>query len=428
MLQLNFASILEPQPGKEWQKLFQKHWPAYKAWFVSKGAVNKPNLKLAQAKLEEFMPEWMPTYHKLCELANNDQTAARFLTGYQPPAYITGCSQVVTTKEPQLVRNYDYHPNLSEGTLLNTAWNGKHVIAVGDCLCGVVDGMNSNGLVASLTFGGRKVVGKGFGIPFILRYVLEFCSDVQQGIEALQKIPTHMAYNVMLLDKTGAFKMLQLAPDHKPILTDRPVSTNHQGEIDWPEHARFSKTLEREKFLFKTLENKDLNNEKIAQAFLEKPLFTRKYNNGFGTIYTSVYRPGEGAMELRWPNNVLKQSFSDFKEGNLLLTYTEKELKPEEVQKEFSQGSYSSGKSYDWKKWTSTDPGELAQQVIKTISEAMGTSGDPMVEKVLEDMQKETKKRGQIPWEIMADLWANIGKDFSNQYSSKSKSPGQSHE
>lgn len=419
MLQLNFTSILEPSPGKEWQKLFKKHWPAYKAWFESKGAVNKPNLKIAQAKLEEYMPEWMPTYHKFCELAGNDEIAARFLTGYQPPAYITGCSQVITQKEPQLVRNYDYHPNLSEGTLLNTAWNGKHVMAIGDCLCGVVDGMNSDGLVASLTFGGRKVVGQGFGIPFILRYVLEFCSDVQEGIEALQKIPTHMAYNVMLLDKIGAFKMLQLAPDHKPVLTDMPVSTNHQGEIDWPEHARFSKTVEREKFLFEALEENQ-DNEKIAEAFLKKPLFNRRYNEGFGTIYTSVYRPKEGYMELRWPENVLKQSFNDFEEGELLITYSEREAQAatRHVPTEFAQESYSSEKSYDWEKWTSNEPGELAQQVIKTISEAMGASADPMIQKVMEDMQKETKKRGQIPWEIMADLWSNMGRIYSNENSS----------
>jgi predicted choloylglycine hydrolase len=366
------------------------------------------------------MPKFMPTYRKLCQLAGNDPVAERFLTGYQPPAYITGCSQVVFQDKPQLVRNYDYHPNLCEGTLLNSAWNGKHVIAVGDCLWGVVDGMNSDGLVASLTFGGRKVVGKGFGIPFILRYVLEFCSDVEEAVEELKRIPTHMAYNVMVLDKTGNFKMLQLAPDHDPIVTEKPISTNHQGKIDWPEHARFSKTLEREQFLVDVLKKENLTDEKIAKVFLENPLFNTQYKDGFGTIYTSVYRPAEGYMQLRWQGETLQQSFSDFTEGNNLISFTDKtpSKTTEEVTRPTPENipQYTEG-GYDWeaygKSWqTDTDqPSQLAQLVVQSIGDAMGISGSPALNQIKESLDSETKKRGQIPWEMLADIWANMGKN-----------------
>ncbi len=419
MLQLNFNSISEELPGKKWQKLFQKHWPAYKAWFESKGAVYNPDLSTAQAQLEKYMPKFMPTYIKLLDLAGNDPIAARFLTGYQPPAYITGCSQVVYQDKPQLVRNYDYHPNLCEGTLLNSAWNGKHVIAVGDCLWGVVDGMNTDGLVASLTFGGRKVVGKGFGIPFILRYVLEFCSNVKEAVEVLKHIPTHMAYNVMVLDKTGNSKMLQLAPDHKPIVTEMKVSTNHQGKIDWPEHARFSKTLEREKFLVDLLEKDNLTDEKIAKSFLDTPLFNRQYKDGFGTIYTSVYRPAEGYMELRWQDEKIRQSFSDFAEGQNLISYTERI--PSKTGKEVALPTSGnipqySEKAYDWeaygKAWETDQPSQLAQLIVQSIGNAMGISNSPALKKIKETLDSETKKRGQIPWEMLADIWANMGKSY----------------
>jgi len=416
MLQLNFDSISEEKPGEKWRKLFQKHWPAYKAWFQSKGAVNNPDLATAQAQLEKYMPKFMPTYKKLCALSGNDPVAARFLTGFQPPAYITGCSQAVYKAKPQLVRNYDYHPNLCEGTLLNSAWNGKHVIAIGDCLWGVVDGMNTDGLVASLTFGGRKVVGKGFGIPFILRYVLEFCRDVDEAVEVLQRIPTHMAYNVMVLDKTGAHAMLQLAPDHKPIVTKQKISTNHQGEIDWPEHARFSKTVEREQFLIDLLKEDTITDANIAQAFLKTPLFNRQYNDGFGTIYTSVYRPAEGYMELRWQDETLKQSFADFKEGENLISYSEKTpAKPmREVALPTSEHiqQYEGG-AYDWeaygKAWQTDEPSQLAELVAESIGQAMGLSNSPVLDKIKEELNSETKKRGQIPWEMLADIWSTIG-------------------
>ena len=417
MLHLNFSSTMEQLPGDKWQKLFQKHWPAYKAWFHSKGAFNNPDLDKAQDELKKYMPEWIGTYEKLCALAGNDKSAARFLTGYQPPAYITGCSQAVWQNKPQLVRNYDYHPNLCEGTLLNSAWNGKYVIAVGDCLCGVVDGMNSDGLVASLTFGGRKVVGKGFGIPFILRYVLEFCSDVQEATEVLKRIPSHMSYNVAVLDKTGAFKMLQIAPDRKTKVTDLPVSTNHQGEIDWPEHASFSKTLQREKFLINKLADENLTEEKIAESFLEPPLFNRQYSDGFGTIYTSVYRPAEGYMELRWENESLRQSFADFEEGDLLISYTEKA--PSKIPQDADSVDVPSASAYqyqydipDWeaygKAWGSGNSYELSQIIAKTIGTALGIADTPAMKKIFDEISNETKVKGQIPWEMLADVWATV--------------------
>lgn len=418
MLQLNFSSISENKPGEKWQTLFQKHWPAYKAWFQSKGAVNNPDLLTAKAALKKYMPKFIPTYEKLCELAGNDPIAERFLTGYQPPAYITGCSQAVHQNPPQLVRNYDYHPNLSEGTLLKSAWNEKQVIAIGDCLWGVVDGINADGLVASLTFGGRKVVGKGFGIPFILRYVLEFCSNVEEAVEVLQTIPSHMAYNIMVLDKTGSHKMLQLAPDHEPVVTDKFISTNHQGKIDWPAHAQFSKTVEREEFLENLLDEENINNKEIAAAFLKSPLFNTQYKDGFGTIYTSVYHPADGAMELLWQNQQLAQSFSDFTERQTLISYHEKVQEKSAKKEPVSTSEYVpeyNEKAYDWeaygKSWATNEPSQLAQLVLKSIGEALGIADSPALKDIMKTMNAETKKRGQIPWEMLADVWANMGKD-----------------
>ena len=50
-----------------------------------------------------------------------------------------------------------------------------------DCLWGLLDGMNDAGLAVSLTFGGRPVLGDGFGIPLVMRYVLETCEDVAEA-------------------------------------------------------------------------------------------------------------------------------------------------------------------------------------------------------------------------------------------------------
>ncbi len=36
-------------------------------------------------------------------------------------------------------------------------------------------------LAVALAFGGRKVTGIGFGIPLVIRYVLETCSNVEEA-------------------------------------------------------------------------------------------------------------------------------------------------------------------------------------------------------------------------------------------------------
>jgi len=322
-MQLDFQSIDEEVPGKKWQKLFQTLWPAYRSWFLERTTPQSPDLKKCQEQLRHYMPEFYPTYLKLCQLAGTDEVAHRFLTGYQPPPYLSGCAQIVIEKEVSLVRNYDFDPALSEGTLLHSAWNGKSVMAMGDCLIGVVDGMNESGIVASLTFGGRKVIGQGFGIPFILRYVLEFSKDLSQAVAILKRIPSHMSYNVMLMDSAGEHRLVQVAPDREAVITSFSASTNHQGVVDWPEHAAFTRTVERELYLHEMLAEVHCNSEQVTDAFLKAPLFNRKYSQGFGTIYTAVYKPRDGIMELRWPGMRLLQSFDRFREGCTLISYSE---------------------------------------------------------------------------------------------------------
>ena len=324
-MQLRFNAISElGEPGAKFKKLFDSYWPGYNSWLNTKGAATVPDLATSLAALRKYMPEMLPNYEKLCNLVNADAVAARFLTGFQPPAYISACSQaVLVKKEVQLVRNYDYHPDLFEGTLLLSSWNGKKVMATSDCLIGAVDGMNESGLAISLTFGGRKVVGEGFGIPFILRYVLEFCDTTEEAVAALTRIPSHMAYNVTVVDRSGVFKTVLLSPDRTPLVTEAAFTTNHQIHVDWPENATFNKSMERSEFLSDLLAQKGLDAKTLADAFLRKPLYNTLFSEGFETLFTSVYQPVAGTMQLRWPNESMFQSFNNFTESHKLVQFGE---------------------------------------------------------------------------------------------------------
>lgn len=324
-MQLHFNAISEPhKPGPKWQQLFHTHWAVYAEWFKSNNQTYVPDLNTSQEALLKYMPKMWPTYKRLCKLANADEAAARFLTGFQPPAYIGACSQAVLTGEEMLlVRNYDYHPYHMEGTQLLSAWNGKKVIATSDCLIGALDGMNEDGLAISLAFGGRMSVGVGFGIPFIIRYVLEFCSTVEEAVQELSLIPSHLSYNVTLVDKKGNFKTVFLAPDRKPIITDDAFATNHQKTIDWPENAAFNDTVERSDFLCAILKEEQLNATTLIEAFLKPPLYKTLFEAGLGTLYTAIYNPKEGKVALKWQEESIAQDFENFIETDKVIHFVQ---------------------------------------------------------------------------------------------------------
>ena len=167
------------------------------------------------------MPELVPTYERLVELAGGDELAARLLSLYRPPGFVVGCSQGAWTRDaPVLVRNYDYPVSRLEGIVYLTEWSGRRVLGMSDCLWGLLDGINDAGLAVSLTFGGRRDVGDGFGIPLVVRYLLEVCADVAEAREALARIPVHAAQNLTLLDRSGAYLTAYVGPGAR-----RPSST-----------------------------------------------------------------------------------------------------------------------------------------------------------------------------------------------------------
>src|SRR6202007_2380371 len=107
------------------------------------------------------------------------------------------------------------------------------------------DSMTACARAASLWFGGRTGVGRGFGIPLVLRYVLEIATTTREAIAVLKRVPVHMAYTVALVDRRGRHATVFVAPDRPAQVARRQVSTNHQHKIEWPRHALATRSLER---------------------------------------------------------------------------------------------------------------------------------------------------------------------------------------
>jgi len=299
-----------------WRAVFDDYWPVYKAWYTEKKGddVSPQALKSAHRQLASIMPEMLPLYETLLEAGNDCPVAAQFLTGYQPPAYLVNCSQaILLDEEPLLIRNYDLSPDMSENLLTHSDWLGQEIIGSNECLWGLDDGMNKSGLATSITFGGSKQVGNGFGIPFVMRYMLQICDNVRQAIKLLQRVPSHMAYNVTLVDRHGDFATVMLAPGRSATVTRERCITNHQGRVTWPEQAVFSNTIERKRFLDNLLARANVSEQQLREAFLTKPLRSANYLHNFGTVFTATYKPLSEQMSYHWPaERVWQHGFSDF--------------------------------------------------------------------------------------------------------------------
>lgn len=320
---VRFEAICEATPGARWQGLFDRHWEAYRAWYLSAGDDARPGYSSCLKALRTHMPELEPLYRQLCKLGGDGDIASRFLSSYCPPPYLSGCTQAVWTGDaPLLVRNYDYSAPRLEGTLLKTRWHDQWVIAMTDALWGALDGINESGLAVSLAFGGRVDVGEGFGIPLILRYILEFCHDTAEAISVLRRVPSHMSYNITVIDREQRFATIYVTPDRLPVVRQVPVATNHQGRVEWPRHAWATATLERESAVQSILADIDQSEDGLVAGFLRPPVFNNAYHRGFGTLYTAVYHPLTGAATYIWPEHVWSFDFSHFEEVSYHADYS----------------------------------------------------------------------------------------------------------
>jgi predicted choloylglycine hydrolase len=185
-----------------------------------------------------------------------------------------------------------------------------------DCLWGLLDGMNDGGLAVSLTFGGRRVLGDGFGIPLVVRYLLETCEDVASARETLTRLPYSLSHNLTVLDRSGQILTAYLSPDREPIFRAFPAATNHQGIVEWPEQARATRTIERERQIVNLLDDPGIDAGGFVDAFLRAPLFSTAYGSGFGTLYTAAYDVIGGVVDYRWPAHAWRLGFDAFIESD----------------------------------------------------------------------------------------------------------------
>ncbi len=316
---LTFDAVAEATPGPGWAARWQRSWPAYEAWFTARGGDAGPSAEACRAAMVRHMPELVPVYDRLGDLAGGSDRARRFLSTWCPPAYLGGCSlaAIADGADVRLVRNYDLSPDLNEGLLLRTEWTGRAVMGMVEFLWGLSDGINDAGLSVALAYGGRSQTGPGFGITTILRNVLETCDTVAQGVAVLGRVPSHMAYNIVLADAAGNTASVEMLPGGGARRMPRAIATNHQSGPEQADRAAFTRSFERHDHLSRMQSAPAALNAR----FLEAPLIQDRYAEGFGTLFTAEYDPVARTLGLTICGARWEQALSAFEEGQRVADY-----------------------------------------------------------------------------------------------------------
>jgi predicted choloylglycine hydrolase len=311
---MTFTAINEDFPGPKWCARWDLAWPSYRSWFIRKSDQRDTRSKCEQ-NLLRHMPELFSTYSKFVALVGGGDLEAQFLSQWNPPEYLVGCSIAAIANDHgvRLVRNYDLAPHLNEGLLINSAWTGTRVMGMSEFLWGLSDGINGHGLCVALAFGGRTETSPGFGIALIVRYILETCKSTGEALEKLRCIPSHMAYNLTIADRNGLTASVELRPGGGCQRVWPAIATNHQNGPHDTRHHKFTQTFRRRAHLQSLIADK-IEPHDLAKHFVLSPLVQRDYDAGFGTLFTAEYDPQTLKQSLIWPRQKWVNTLSCFQE------------------------------------------------------------------------------------------------------------------
>jgi hypothetical protein len=102
-------------------------------------------------------------------------------------------------------------------------------------------------------------------------------------------------------------------------MTHAPGTTaaNRQGATEWPAHADFCRTVEREAVLEDAAADPAMTAQGLVETFLTAPVYRPTAESTWGTVYTAVYDADARALTLRWPDAAWSLSLDGFTPGSL---------------------------------------------------------------------------------------------------------------
>ena len=310
---LTFEAIEQLEPGPRWAELFEAHWPRYRAWFLQEGeaartvvrrlaaraagahARARAGVRARRASSQEAATSRRASSQ--CGRRRPISPAARRRSGRGDGAR---CSRATTTTRPSGSRARSF----------TRAWV-RPVIGIGRLRVGPArrdERCRPRGLARVRRQEGRR---RGFGVPIVVRYLLETCETTEQARATLPAaaVPPRAHPD----DRRSRGRRLHGVPRARSRveLTTAVAATNHQGSVEWHEHAPATRSVERQRMLERLVSDAG-SADGFVEGFLEPPLFATDGDRRLGTLYTVAYHVGEGRAEFRWPELSWDQSFGGF--------------------------------------------------------------------------------------------------------------------
>lgn len=210
-------------------------------------------------KVTVFFPEILEEIQGIAEAGGFDfEKLAAFIFSLGSKA--SGCSvfAVRSSSSVYLCRNYDnlYWLKKVSESYLTIPEKSYASLGHSDIFVGRADGINEKGLGVAVS--GEEVCFEP-GIPIVIavRYILDKCATVREGVEFLNEIPHFTTQSYLLADKGGDMSVVEASPKRtveRSSKDDFLISTNHFVHSDMAEF------------------NLDIPNSRIRYGYINKIL------------------------------------------------------------------------------------------------------------------------------------------------------------
>jgi predicted choloylglycine hydrolase len=213
---------------------------------------------------------------------------------------LPGCTMIAFKKDGNVVfgRNNDLPPIFRKisSSALYAPSHGYSFIANSSAFVCAEDGINEKGLAIGMTYVWAHELKAGFSSMFFVRYILEKCATVKEGLKAIYDIPIGGTYNLIVVDKN---EIVHVECSPQKITVDKgdcAIATNHfvsEGMKQYEETKNLYYSYERYKTGYDAL-RKGLDNVSVeyAKAILSGKFgFMCQYEKGlhFDTVWSSVF-------------------------------------------------------------------------------------------------------------------------------------------
>ena len=247
----------------------------------------------------ELFTSWMMCMGCCLDISDGDSVEIRGCTAFS----------FVHNNEVFYGRDNDLPPfleKISKSVLYKPLGGNEFILNTSSFINGE-EGINEHGLVAAMTFVIPKIdeIKPGINSVFLVRYILEKCKNVDEGIKALMELPIASSCNILLVDKSGKMIVSECNPMEIKIRypeknengEDFIVTVNHFTSRKMWKHDRSNRDVYSSETRYQTANNalKNAgykNSVQHAKSILSgKYGFMCQYEKGlnFKTIWSSVF-------------------------------------------------------------------------------------------------------------------------------------------